>query len=114
MRKIYISVIASILLFASCSDYLDVNSPSTFDKNYVFGSESEIATAVNGMYVPMVSGKGWVGVLLKKMLFNTDVEFSGLSTASNLNERAYVPSTGDIKSYGDIWTGMYDGVNRLV
>ena len=47
MRKIYISVIASILLFASCSDYLDVNSPSTFDKNYVFGSESEIATAVN-------------------------------------------------------------------
>ena len=112
MRKIYISVIASILLFASCSDYLDVNSPSTFDKNYVFGSESEIATAVNGMYVPMVSGKGWVGVLLKKMLFNTDVEFSGLSTASNLNERAYVPSTGDIKSYGDIWTGMYDGVNR--
>ena len=56
--------------------------------------------------------KGWVGVLLKKMLFNTDVEFSGLSTASNLNERAFVPSTGDIKSYGDIWTGMYDGVNR--
>ena len=49
------------------------------------------------MYVPMVRGKGWVGVLLKKMLFNTDVEFSGLSTASNLNERAYVPSTGDIK-----------------
>ena len=64
---------ASLLLFASCSDYLDVNSPSTFDKEYVFGSESEIATAVNGMYVPMVSGKGWVGVLLKKMLFNTDV-----------------------------------------
>ena len=58
MRKIYISVIASILLFASCSDYLDVNSPSTFDKNYVFGSESEIATAVNGMYVPMVRGRG--------------------------------------------------------
>ena len=112
MKKIYISVMASLLLFASCSDYLDVNSPSTFDKEYVFGSESEIATAVNGMYVPMVSGKGWVGVLLKKMLFNTDVEFSGLSTASNLNERAFVPSTGDIKSYGDIWTGMYDGVNR--
>ena len=112
MKKIYISVMASLLLFASCSDYLDVNSPSTFDKEYVFGSESEITTAVNGMYVPMVSGKGWVGVLLKKMLFNTDVEFSGLSTASNLNERAFVPSTGDIKSYGDIWTGMYDGVNR--
>ena len=47
MKKIYISVMASLLLFASCSDYLDVNSPSTFDKEYVFGSESEIATAVN-------------------------------------------------------------------
>ena len=42
MKKIYISVMASLLLFPSCSDYLDVNSPSTFDKEYVFGSESEI------------------------------------------------------------------------
>lgn len=112
MRKIYISAIATMLLFASCSDYLDVNSPSTFDKSYVFSNESEIATAVNGMYVPMVGGKGWVGTIVQKMLFNTDVEFSPLSTASGLNERAFEPSTGDIGSYNNIWNGMYDGVNR--
>ena len=71
MKKIYISVMASLLLFASCSDYLDVNSPSTFDKEYVFGSESEIATAVNGMYVPMVSGKGWVGRCCLILIFSS-------------------------------------------
>lgn len=85
MKKIYISVMASLLLFASCSDYLDVNSPSTFDKEYVFGSESEIATAVNGMYVPMVSGKGWVGVLLKKMLWC----FERIDILPYLKERAF-------------------------
>lgn len=112
MKKIYASIIMLLLTVTSCSDYLDVRSPSAFDDEYVFGSESEIATAVNGMYVPMVSGKGWVGVLAKKMLFNTDVEFSTASNSSNLKEAAFVPSAGDISSYDDIWEGMYDGVNR--
>ena len=57
MRKLYIPVII-LMILTSCEDYLNVNSPSTFDKDYIFNSESEIATAVNGMYVPMVSGKG--------------------------------------------------------
>ncbi len=105
-------MIAASSLFTSCNDFLDVNSPSTFDQEYIFSNESEIATVVNGMYVPMVSGKGWVGVLAKKMLFNTDVEFTTCTTSSNLKECAFVPSSGDIGSYDDIWVGMYDGVNR--
>lgn len=40
MKKIYISVMASLLLFASCSDYLDVNSPSTFDKESLLSRKS--------------------------------------------------------------------------
>lgn len=112
MKKKYTPIILLMLLFVSCNDFLDVSSPSTFDKNYIFNSESEIATAVNGMYVPMVSGRGWVGVLSKKMLFNTDVEFTTSTTSSNLKESSFVPSSGDISSYDDIWAGMYDGVNR--
>ena len=81
MRKFYIPVII-LMILTSCEDYLNVNSPSTFDKDYIFTSESEIATAVNGMYVPMVSGKGWVGSLAQKMLFNTDVEFTTVTTLS--------------------------------
>ena len=111
MRKLYIPVII-LMILTSCEDYLNVNSPSTFDKDYIFNSESEIATAVNGMYVPMVSGKGWVGNIAQKMLFNTDVEFTTVTTSSNLKESAFEPSAGDISSYGSIWTGMYDGVNR--
>ena len=111
MRKLYILVII-LMILTSCEDYLNVNSPSTFDKDYIFNSESEIATAVNGMYVPMVSGKGWVGNIAQKMLFNTDVEFTTVTTSSNLKESAFEPSAGDISSYGSIWTGMYDGVNR--
>ena len=97
MRKFYIPVII-LMILTSCEDYLNVNSPSTFDKDYIFTSESEIATAVNGMYVPMVSGKGWVGNLAQKMLFNTDVEFTTVTTSSNLKESAIEPSAGDISS----------------
>lgn len=110
MKKLILLLLTVAL--ASCNDFLDVESPSTFDRNYIFESESEIGTAVNGIYVPMVSGKGWVGVLAKKMLFNTDVEFTTCTTSSNLKECAFVPSTGDISSYDDIWAGMYDGINR--
>lgn len=46
--------------------------------------------------VPMVSGKGWVGNLAQKMLFNTDVEFTTVTTSSNLKESAFEPSAGDI------------------
>ena len=108
-RLMFLLLVTSLM---SCNDFLDVKSPSAFDRDYIFASESEIATAVNGMYVPMVSGKGWVGVLAKKMLFNTDVEFTTCTTSSNLKECAFVPSSGDINSYDDIWAGMYDGVNR--
>lgn len=44
MRKFYIPVII-LMILTSCEDYLNVNSPSTFDKDYIFTSESEIATA---------------------------------------------------------------------
>ena len=50
--------------------------------------------------------------MAQKMLFNTDVEFTTVTTSSNLKESAFEPSAGDISSYGSIWTGMYDGVNR--
>lgn len=112
MRKFYIPVIILMMMLASCEDYLHVSSPSTFDKDYIFNNESEIATAVNGMYVPMTGGKGWVGTMANSMLFNTDVEFTPVNNASTLKESAYEPSTGNINSYNSVWTGMYDGINR--
>ncbi len=57
MRKLYIPVII-LMILTSCEDYLNVNSPSTFDKDYIFNSESEIATAVNGMYVRWSAVRG--------------------------------------------------------
>ena len=39
------SIMAAVLLCTSCDDYLDVSSPSKFDRDYVFSTEAEMETA---------------------------------------------------------------------
>ena len=41
MRKFYIPVII-LMILTSCEDYLNVNSPSTFDKDYIFCPQQHI------------------------------------------------------------------------
>lgn len=107
-RFSWILMIVSMFV-SSCDDFLNVTSPSTFDKDYIFESEVEVATAVNGIYLPVISLQA--GSMLTRLLFNTDVEFSPVTNSSS-NERAYNPSTGDIGTYNSIWNSSYDGINR--
>jgi hypothetical protein len=109
MRKSVLLIIIALFI-ASCNDYLDVSSPSIFDRDYVYKSEPEIATAVNGIYVPIIST--WAGTWAKKLNLNTDVEFNSLTNPNSLSASAFVPSTGDRSVFGSIWNGLYNAVNR--
>ena len=50
----YLLLLCMVSFFA-CDDYLNVDSPSNFDNNYVFNSEEEIFRAVSGIYPPLVN-----------------------------------------------------------
>ncbi|MCD8229653.1 MAG: RagB/SusD family nutrient uptake outer membrane protein [Bacteroides ovatus] len=112
MKKIWISVImATTLLCTSCSDFLEVDSPSKFGTAYVFGNETEMETAVNGIYVPMVGSGGWVGNMSQHFLMNTDVEFREVRS-NTIGEYCFLPAPNQMNGYNAAWKAMYDGINR--
>ena len=49
-RKILFAGVASLLLLSSCSDYLDTNSKSLFQDDYIYASEEEIFSALLNAY----------------------------------------------------------------
>ena len=105
------SIMAAVLLCTSCDDYLDVSSPSKFDRDYVFSTEAEMETAVTGIYVPMVGSGGWVGNMSAHFLMNTDVEFREVRK-DNYGEYCFLPATGQMNGYNAAWKALYDGINR--
>ena len=102
------SIMAAVLLCTSCDDYLDVSSPSKFDRDYVFSTEAEMETAVTGIYVPMVGSGGWVGNMSAHFLMNTNVEFREVRK-DNYGEYCFLPATGQMNGYNEAWKALYDG-----
>ncbi len=80
-KTIYLLALIIVTLLNSCEDYLDVESPSNFDNNYVYNSEEEIFRALTAIYNPIteVYGGRWITAFTP----NTDVEFRDVSDSPN-------------------------------
>lgn len=96
--------------FASCDDYLDVESPSRYDLDYVFSSKDDANLALNGLYAHLLDGNLWGNKLLSNFTFNSDIDFASSSSA--------LPSTNNFRRFdgtlegGDanLWKTCYSGV----
>lgn len=44
------------LTLISCNDFLDVDSPSSYNEDFVFSQETEISRALNGVYASILVG----------------------------------------------------------
>ena len=42
------------LTLISCNDFLDVDSPSSYNEDFVFSQETEISRALNGVYASIL------------------------------------------------------------
>lgn len=75
-------VIAGILAAgaASCNDYLDVESPSKFDFDYVYGSKYEMRQGLNGIYALMLTGNLYGDALINSLVHNSDIDFRDASS----------------------------------
>lgn len=76
--KIKYLIYSVVFIFAlnSCEDFLEPESLSTFDTNYIFSNADDARKAVNAMYVHF-SHDGFRSRLSNNMTGNTDIEHAG-------------------------------------
>lgn len=97
--------------FASCNDYLDVDTPSKYDDKYVFGTETEINRALNGVYAQLLNGNVYGEKYLQDFCLNSDVDFATYSTenATSGNFRRF-DCTSDAGQLKKTWDQAYMGI----
>lgn len=97
--------------FASCNDYLDVEAPSKYDNDYVFGTETEINRALNGVYAQILESNLYGNQFLTNFCMNSDVDFSTNSTETpTSNGFKRFECTSDASGLKSTWNSAYQGV----
>src|SRR5574344_613485 len=95
----------------SCNDYLDVDTPSKYDNDYVFGSITETNRALNGVYAQLTNNGTYGNNYLTTFCMNSDVDYT-----TNSNEQATSTSFRrfDCNSEGSslitTWNAAYQGI----
>ncbi len=99
------------MAFTACDDYLDVDAPSSFTTEFIFESETEANTALNGVYAQLLSDSTFGKQLYNGMTLNSDVDFATSTTnfANGNSPRRFDnrPDGGDIEK---LWNALYAGV----
>ena len=55
IKNILLTGVAALAL-ASCNKYLEVDAPSAYSEEFVFGQKTEIERALNGVYAQALVG----------------------------------------------------------
>ncbi|MEP7095305.1 MAG: RagB/SusD family nutrient uptake outer membrane protein [Flavobacterium sp.] len=114
-KKILLSMLFIFgLCFTACDDYLDVHPATGFTEAEVFSSESEIQSAVAGVYTLMLTDDAYSNRLAFVFNPNTDVEMSGIST-NTVNVNGSDIACFEPKPYwttlNSTWNAMYKIIN---
>ncbi|MBR1548438.1 MAG: RagB/SusD family nutrient uptake outer membrane protein, partial [Prevotella sp.] len=111
LNKIFISGLAMLAL-TSCNDYLEVDPATTAaTPELVYGSESEVRTALYGVYAKICSDNLFGNRLYNDFQLNSDVDFqanSNEAAAGNQARRFDVRS--DAGNVETLWNNLYAGV----
>jgi hypothetical protein len=95
----------------ACNDYLDVDAPSKYESDYVFGSTTEISTALNGVYAQLLSSSTYGDAYWTTFCFNSDVDMSTNSSdvSGDTNYRRF-DCTSQGSGINSAWNAAYKGV----
>lgn len=116
-KLIYISFLLAAVSFTSCDDFLAVDSPSSFESEYLFSSTDDAYKMVLGAYAPFAQD-AYTSRLSCVFMQNTDVEINGgVGEKPNGAHRADVWSLegGILQNWGDInstWNNSYLAIDR--
>ncbi|WP_163222620.1 RagB/SusD family nutrient uptake outer membrane protein [Bacteroides sp. 214] len=110
MKKNILIIGLALLGLTSCSDYLDVDSPSKFSDDYVVSSIVQADRLLNSVYAKLASKNTYGNGFFTTFLLNSDVEFT-TSTAEvqspSRNEYKLFDCEADAGSLLSMWNSMY-------
>ncbi len=99
------------MALTACDDYLEVEAPSSFTTEFIFESETEANTALNGVYAQLLSGNTFGNLLYNGMMLNSDVDYSTSTTNySDGNSPRRFDNRADGGNVEKLWNALYAGV----
>lgn len=116
-RKIIYLSILSTLMFSSCQDFLEVQSDSKFDSEFVFQSATEADKAILGAYelLSVESGIHSNRLFYEVTGVGSDIELGPETTSNSLRyngENLYFKTPTASDNPPDAWNGMYKTISR--
>lgn len=108
----------ALLSLTACNDFLDVDAPSSYTEDFVFGQKTEINRALNGVYAQALVGDLYGNAYQGTFVLNSDVDIN-ISSASSHAHNTYRrfdcdDQGGEIYKY---WTASYNLIeyaNRFI
>lgn len=110
MKIKYLIIALAAVLLSSCQDFLEPDSISTFDTNYIFSNVDDARKGINAIYVQF-GVDGFRSRLSNNMTGNTDVERQSGWTSSGDRYQIWdlnaVASNGDLRQF---WNAAYTAI----
>lgn len=112
MKKIGYYIVALVILFTSCNDFLDTKSPSQQSTENVFKSTFFAEAAIDGLYSLLTDPTVYGQKISTNWPTNSDIEFAGLNTTTY--KSANDAGTSNYYSSKNSSTTKWDVLYRLV
>ena len=119
MKIKIITIIACIALgFASCKDFLDVDSPSAYSEDFTFSQKTEISRALNGVYASILVNNLYGNAYQRTFILNSDVDMTMFtSNVASRNSYARFDSDSEGSEINSYWQASYNAIeyaNRFI
>ncbi len=97
--------------FASCDDYLEVETPSAFDFDYAYGTMADAEMALNGLYAKLISVS--TNITGGTLILNSDLDFNSYSgeTSGTNNVRRF-DCTAESSTARSFWQSSYNAIEH--
>lgn len=107
--KYTIYTLVVVLFLGACEKFLEPESLSTFDSNYIFSNPDDARKAVNAMYVHF-SHDGFRSRLANNMTANTDIEHNGGSSDGARYQIWRLDAQENNGDLGYVWDIAYQAI----
>jgi len=108
-----IAVAGTLIVLASCQKFLDTDSPSSFNQEYIFATESDASKGVYSVYA-LFNQDAFTSRLSNIFTGNTDVEAGGVGAKPDNSRRdifsfEVTDANGDLRT---VWNNAYNAINK--
>lgn len=103
--------VAGLATSTSCSDYLEVDSPSIFPTDYVYKTNYDMNLALNGLYSKLMSP--YASLMLQNLCLNSDIDYATFTSDSygSGNTRRF-DSDDESSDANNLWNQCYQGIEQ--